>query len=111
MGFKVRITARGEGVEYRDENGVYRFYASGGWRQWKIYFPCTKGDDYHLHEMNEEERATVLSNIRNWFQSKRVFGFFGPRYTVSFVTDGPICEQRARRLAISAKYFEHVGKG
>jgi hypothetical protein len=78
----VRLTARNEGIEYVDDVDIYRFRVARIGRVWTLYLPCTKGPEFEVHELDEEEEARVLPRITKYLRTIWWFGFFPRRYTV-----------------------------
>ena len=83
-GYTVRLVARNEGLEYRDEFDVYRFNVRLAGKKWTVVLPGSKGEHYVTHELSEEERATILPRISKYLGGRKYFGFFGPSYPVIF---------------------------
>jgi hypothetical protein len=82
--YRIRLTAKNEGLEYRDELNVYRFGVRLVHQEWVVYLPCTKGDQYELYEMNNDEKEIILSRIESFLKRIRWFGFWGRSYLVRF---------------------------
>jgi hypothetical protein len=82
LNYTVRLIDRGEVIEYRDVNDVYRF---SGWlkdKTWRVYLPGSKGQHYEPRELTSEEQAVVLPRIRQFLESRKYFGWFGRTYSV-----------------------------
>jgi hypothetical protein len=80
--YSVHLVARNEGIQYVDDNDVYRFNVALINRVWKLHLPCTKGSDYEVHVMSEEEEARILPRIIRYLEMIKWFGFFPVRYSV-----------------------------
>jgi len=99
--YTVRLIDRGEVIEYRDANDVYRF---SGWlkdKTWRVYLPGSKGQYYEPHELTSEEQAVVLPRVRQFLESRKYFGWFGRTYPVVIEREPPVTAQiaEARRAA------------
>lgn len=92
--FKVRLVARNEAIEYFDENGVYRFQVSLLGNRWVVYLPGSKGHDFVIHELSEEEGKVVLPRIRNFLESRKYFLIFGKTFPVAFERKEPLRQPR-----------------
>ena len=86
--YQVRLVARNEGIEYVDENDVYRFNTALRNGKWTVYLPGSKGKDYRTHELTHEEREIVLLRIKEYLESRRYLGLVGPTYPVIFEEAG-----------------------
>ena len=97
--FRVRLTARNEGVEYRDETGVYRFNVSLTGRRWTVFLPPSRGDAYQIHAMDEAERSRILPRVIEFLEHVRWFGVFPRAYTVHISDErDPAVSGRPREL-------------
>jgi hypothetical protein len=101
LNYTVRLIDRGEVIEYRDVNDVYRF---SGWlkdKTWRVYLPGSKGQHYEPRELTSEEQAVVLPRIRQFLESRKYFGWFGRTYSVVIEREPPVTAQiaAARRAA------------
>lgn len=74
--YTIRLVARNEGVEYVNDVDVYRFRVEHVGQVWKLYLPCTKGADYEIHELTEEEKTYILPRIVKYLETIWYFGFF-----------------------------------
>ena len=92
--FKVRLVARNEAIEYFDKNGVYRFEVSLLGNRWVGYLPGSKGDDFMVHELSEDEGRVVLPRIRSFLESRRYFLIFGKTFPVVFERKEPLWQPR-----------------
>lgn len=79
--YKIRLTARNEGLEYRDEYETYRFDVSLSGRGWVVHMPPTKGE-FMVNEMSESEESRVLPRVVNYLRTIYWFGIFPRRYSV-----------------------------
>ncbi len=82
--YTVRLVARNEGIEYRDDASVYRFNVRLTGKKWVVYLPCSKGDFYQSYELTEDEQKTILPRIVEYLESRKYFGIVGPTYPVEF---------------------------
>lgn len=80
--FKVRLTAKNEGIEYTDDTDVYRFNVSLQGDEWTVFTPPSKGDGYKLHALTDEEESRILPRITAYLQEIRWLLLFPRRYTV-----------------------------
>jgi hypothetical protein len=83
-GYRIRLAARNEGLEYRDEFETYRFDVSLTGREWVVHMPPTKGE-FMTHEMSESEENRVLPRVVGYLKTIYWFGIFPRRYTVRVV--------------------------
>jgi len=99
--YTVRLTNRGESIEYRDDVDVYHFSVWRKKKKWRVYLPGTKGKYFEPHELTENEQEVIFPRIRDYLEGLKNFVWFGTSYPVSFEREGPIsAEMRALRLAI-----------
>jgi hypothetical protein len=84
--YQIRLTARNEGIEYRDAVGVYRFNVMLKGKEWTLLIPGSRGNNYERYELSEEEKSLILPRIIDYLQSIKWFGLFRRSYSVR-VTD------------------------
>lgn len=108
--YRVRLVARNEGIEYRDEKDVYRFNVMLKDKTWKVVLPCSKGDYYQEHELTDEERDVALPRIKRFLESKRYFGIFGPSYPVIFEREEPLSPEMQKIRSRVAEYWQWRAK-
>jgi len=87
--YKISLVARNEGLDYRDSRGTYRFDVDLSRGIWNVYLPGSKGDNYEVHILSDEERPIILPRIERFLSTLKYFRWFGPTYPVSFVTRAP----------------------
>ena len=80
--YTIHLVARNEGIKYVDDTDVYRFDVALIDRIWTLYLPGSKGPEYEIHELDEEEEKRILPRIIKYLQKMRYFGFFRVRYSV-----------------------------
>jgi hypothetical protein len=80
--YTVRLTARQEGVEYRTAADVYRFDVLLAGREWRLYLPGTRGEEFTPHELSDAEAAEILPRIVAFLARDRLFGIPIRTYTV-----------------------------
>ena len=85
--FRVRLTAKNEGVKYTDDTGVYRFNVCLQGKEWTIFVPPSKGDEYKTHELTDEEQARILPRIIDYLKEIRWFLVFRRSYSVTVKHD------------------------
>jgi hypothetical protein len=88
VNYRVRLTAKNEGLEYRDESGVYRFDVSLRDRVWTLLLPGSRGDSYERYLMDQGERSRILPRVIGFLERIKWFGIFPRSYTVRIV-EGP----------------------
>ena len=99
--YTVRLVARNEGVEYRDQFDVYRFNVTLAGKKWTVVLPGSKGEQYATHELSDDERATILPRISKYLEGRKYFGFFGRSYPVVYEREGaasPAIAEARRRV-------------
>jgi hypothetical protein len=104
--YSVRFIDRGECIEYRDANDVYRF---AGWlkgKKWWGYLPGSKGEYYEPHELTTEEQAVVLPRIKQYLEGIRCFYFFGRTYSVVIEREPPVTPQIAATRRVVQDYWQ-----
>jgi hypothetical protein len=108
--YTIRLVARNEGIEYRDESAVYRFNVRLADGIWRVYLPGSKGENYQMHILTDQERYTVLPRIAEYLERKKYFGFVGSTYPVAFEQEGPVSAwvDESRRKA--SLFWEHRKK-
>ena len=82
--YSVLLTAKGEGVEYRDSVDVYRFNVDLRSGTWIVQLPPTRGDRFTPHQLSSDERACILPRIAKYLSRIWWLGFFPRSYTVAF---------------------------
>jgi hypothetical protein len=81
--YTIRVAARNEGIKYVDDTDVYRFRVELVDRVWTLYLPGSKGPDYEVHELDDEEEKRILPRIIKYLERIKYFGFFPVRYSVA----------------------------
>jgi hypothetical protein len=77
--YRIRLVARNEALEYRDEIGIYWFTVSLKGGTWTVYLPCHKTersnrDDPNQrkeHELDEEEQQRVMPRVTSYLSNLR----------------------------------------
>lgn len=82
---RIILTAKNEGLEYRDATGVYRFNVSRTGDTWQLYLPPSKGDDYQTHHLSAEEKQRILPEVIRYLEKVKWFVFFGGPYKVTVI--------------------------
>jgi hypothetical protein len=103
--YSIKLVSRNEGIEYHDENYVYRFYISLIDKNWIVYLPCSKGNFYQTYEFNEDEKKRIIPRIIDYLENRKYFGIFGSTYPVKFETEGPISKQVEQSRLHASKYW------
>ncbi len=86
--YRIRLTARNEGVEYRDAQGVYRFNVVLKGKEWTLFLPGSRGESYEPHQLSEEEESRILPRVIHYLQSIKWLGFFRRSYSVALKRTG-----------------------
>lgn len=81
-GYTLRLTARQEGLEYRTATDVYRFDVALVGREWRVYLPGSKGEQFAPHELSAAEAAEILPRVVAFLEWDRLFGLRIRRYAV-----------------------------
>jgi hypothetical protein len=80
MAYKVRLTGRGEIVEYIENNDIYEFDAYLKRKVWELNLLCSKnGVD---HELSDEESKIIVPRIVEYLEKLNFFFIFGGNYKV-----------------------------
>jgi hypothetical protein len=87
--YKIRLTARNEGIEYVDSLGVYHFNVALIDGAWRVYIPGTKGPNFEIHELGGEEKSRVLPRVIAYLETIWWLGIFRRRYSVVVVRGKP----------------------
>ena len=82
MDYTVRLAARQEGVEYRTGSDVYRFDVSLVGREWRLYLPGSRGEQFAPWELTEAEAAEILPRIVRFLERDHLLGIPLPDYAV-----------------------------
>jgi len=82
--YQIRLTARNEGIDYVDEQDIYRFGVALTDRVWRVFLPGSKGEKFGMHELTEAEVSVVLPRIKQFLESRKYFGIIGSTYPVIF---------------------------
>jgi hypothetical protein len=109
--YKVKLVARNEGIEYRDERNVYRFNVALANERWTVYLPGSKGESYQVHELTDEERLLILPRIEKYLEGRKYYGLVGPSYPVTFEREGPISDETKEARLRAARFFENRKNG
>ena len=80
--YQVRLASGNEGVEYRDEEGVFRFNVELVGRDCILFLPGSKGDTYQQHELTPEEEERILPRITRYLSRVWWLGIFPRSYSV-----------------------------
>jgi hypothetical protein len=104
--YTVRLVARNEGIEYRDEGGLYRFNVALKQKRWTAFLPGSKGDFFQTHVLTPEEYDRIGPRIIKYLESKKYFGFIGPSYPALFAREAPVSEEIAQSRLQAAAYWE-----
>lgn len=80
--YQIRLTAKNEGIEYRDAQGVYKFNVVLNGKEWVLFLPGSRGEGFELHDLSEEEKSRILPRIINFLQSIKWLGLFKRSYSV-----------------------------
>ena len=83
--YRVRLTAKNEGLEYQDESGTYRFNVSLQDGVWTISLPGSRGDSYERYLMDQSERSRVLPRVIGFLEHVKWFGIFPRSYSVRII--------------------------
>ncbi len=103
--YSVKLVSRNEGIEYRDENDVYRFNISLTDKNWVVYLPCSKGKFHKTHEFTEDEKKYIIPRIIDYLENRKYYGIFGSTYPVKFEIEGPISKQVEQSRLNASKYW------
>lgn len=106
QGYTVKLVARNEGIEYRDELDVYRFNVGLTDGKWKVYLPGSKGENYQAHELTVQEKTIILPRIAKYLESRKYFGFFGPTYPVILEEEGSVSTAVAASRQRGSQFWE-----
>jgi hypothetical protein len=104
--YNVKLVARNEGIEYRDEHDIYRFNVSLKNQRWIVYLPGSKGDGYQVHELTDEERLLIIPRIKEYLEERKYCGVVGISYPVAFEREGPISDGMKGARIRAARFFE-----
>lgn len=108
--YRVRLVARNEGIEYRDEFEVYRFNVARTDRRWIVCLPGSKGEQFMTHELSDEERERILPRIEKYLKGRKYFGLIGRTYPVTFEREGAVSPAIAESRRQAARYFQDQAK-
>jgi hypothetical protein len=81
--YQIWLRAKNEGIEYRDDDGVYRFDVALMGNEWSLFIPGSKGENYTSYELSREEADRILPRIIQYLQRTKWFGLFGKSYSVA----------------------------
>ncbi len=79
---RVRLTARNEGLECRVGGEVFRFGVELRGREWTLFLPGTKGEQFERHEFDREEELRILPALVAHLSRIRWLGIFPRSYSV-----------------------------
>jgi len=85
--YRIILTARNEGVEYRDPGGVFRFNVLRNGDTWSLYLPGSKGDNYQRRTLSPEEQARILPRVTEFLEKTKWLCIAGGPYMVKLVQD------------------------
>jgi hypothetical protein len=105
-GYTLRLVARNEGIEYRDQFDVYRFNVRLAGRKWTVLLPGSKGEHYVTHELSNEERDAICPRISQFLEGRKYFGFFGSSYPVIFEREGAVSPRVAETRRRAAAWWQ-----
>lgn len=110
-GYNVKLVARNEAIEYRDEHDVYRFNVSLANQRWTVYLPGSKGESYQVHELTDEELLLILPRIEQYLEGRKYYGLVGPSYPVTFEREGPVSDEMKEARLRAARFFKKRERG
>ncbi len=82
---KITLTARNEGIRYRDAGAVYHFNCCLDRKQWIVSLPPSKGEHYESHPLSPEEQSRIFPRITTFLSRIWWFGVWPVKYQVAFV--------------------------
>jgi hypothetical protein len=104
--YTVKLVARNECIEYRDEHDVYRFRVAFKNKTWVVSLPGSKGASYQPHELTHEEGDIVLARVKKYLEKKKYFGVVGPTYPVVFERERDIPAYIVAARERAARYWQ-----
>ena len=108
--YTIKLVARNEGIEYRDESEVYRFNVRLADGKWRVYLPGSKGENYQAHILTDQEKAIVLPRIAEYLEGKKYFGFVGSTYPVVFEQEGAVSASVDESRRQASRFWEQRKK-
>lgn len=108
--YSVKLVARNEGLEYRDECDVYRFNLFLTEKKWVVYLPCSKGESFKLHELTKDEYNKIIPRIIKFLENRKYFWMFGAKYPVIFERESDISPQIEQSRQQASKYWTDHSK-
>lgn len=105
MDYEITLVDRNEGLEYRDDTGVYSFNVALKGKEWTVYIPGLKGEDYY--ELSPSETKSILPRITSFLENIRWFLLFGGPYSVRFIRQEP----KDKDAIIAEQVAEFTKKG
>ena len=94
--YHVRLIARNEVVEYRDELDSYWFDVNLVDKTWILFLPGRRGEISNVHELDADEQRRVRARITTYLSTIKWFGLFGE----AFFGRG----EKASRMSVFLKY-------
>ncbi len=83
--YRIKLTARNEGLEYVDESNVYRFNVNLKGEVWTVFLPGSRGEKFEIHELEKVEEEKILPRLSKFLSCIKWFGLFPHSYSVKFV--------------------------
>jgi hypothetical protein len=83
--YRIRLASKNEGLEYEDDEGIYRFAVELSKGVWFVQLPPSKGSSYSTHVLTDEERQRLFPRIIKYLSRVWWFGLFPRSYDVRFV--------------------------
>jgi hypothetical protein len=82
--YSIKLVAKNEGLEYRDEGGTYYFDVLLEKSVWTVMLPCSKDNFDEDYFLTAEEKRRILPRIKEFLSEIRWLGFWKKKYLVRF---------------------------
>jgi hypothetical protein len=83
--FTIRTVAKGEGLDYRDVHGAYRFDICFKKGIYYLQVPGYAGPDSGKRELSQQDFDRIIPRIVKELSYQKLFGFFPKHYRVEIV--------------------------
>jgi hypothetical protein len=83
--FTIHFAAKGEGLEYHDAYGVYRFDVGRKGGTYYLQVPGYAGSDSGKRQLSQQEFDRIIPRVQAYLGCEKLFGLFPIHHRVEIV--------------------------